>query len=52
MLRDKVTEFFVKMDDFHIEFTKMIENRPKLENPTVKSRNRKGKRSDSEIMSI
>jgi len=31
MLRGKVTEFYVKMDDFHIEFTKMIENRPKLE---------------------
>jgi len=30
-LRDKVTEFYGKMNDFSIEFTKMIEHRPKLE---------------------
>ena len=52
MLRDKVTEFFVKLDDFHKEFTSQLENRPKLQDSTVKRRNRKGKLSDSEMMSI
>jgi len=52
MLRDKVTEFYVEMDDFHIEFTKMTENRPKIEDSLVKRRNRSGKLSDSEMMSI
>jgi len=52
MLRDKVTEFYVEMDDFYIEFAKMIENRPKIEDSSVKKRNRPGKLSDSEMMSI
>ena len=52
MLRDKVTEFFVKLDDFHKEFTSQLENRPKLQDSTVKRRNRKGKLSDSEMMNI
>ena len=52
MLRDKVTEFYVEMDDFHIEFTKMTENRPKIEDSLIKRRKRSGKLSDSEMMSI
>jgi len=52
MLRDKVTEFFVKLDDFQQEFTKNMENHPKLVDTKVKRRNRKGKLSDSEMMSI
>jgi len=52
MLRDKVTEFYVEMDDFYLEFTKMTENRPKIEESTVKRRNRASKLSDSEMMSI
>ena len=52
MLRDKVTEFYVEMDDFYLEFTKMIENRPKIEDSSIKRRNRPGKLSDPEMMSI
>jgi len=52
MLRDKVTEFFVEMDDFCIEFASQLENRPLLEDLSVKRRNRKGNLSDSEMMSI
>jgi len=51
-LRDKVTEFYIEMDDFYIEFAKMIENRPKIKNSSVKRRNRPGKLSDSEMMSV
>ena len=50
MLRDKVTEFFVEMDGFYKEFAPQPENRPLLEDPTVKRRNRKGKLSDSGMM--
>ena len=52
MLKDKVTEFYVEMDDFYIEFAKMIENRPKIKDSSIKRRNRPGKLSDSEMMSI
>ena len=52
MLRDKVTEFFVKLDDFQQEFTQNMENHPKLVDAKVKRRNRKGKLSDSEMISI
>ncbi|MFV0572017.1 MAG: IS982 family transposase, partial [Xanthomarina gelatinilytica] len=52
MLRDKVTEFFVEMDDFCIEFSSQLENRPLLGGASVKGRNRKGKLSDPEMMSI
>ena len=52
MLRDKVTEFFVKVDDFCKEFALQLENRPFLEDSSVKRRNRKGNLSDSEMMSI
>mgnify|MGYP007006694836 CR=1 FL=1 len=43
MLRDKVTEFFVKLDDFQQEFTKNMENHPNLVETIVKRRNRQGK---------
>lgn len=52
MLRDKVTEFFVNLDDFYIEFANQLKNRPLLEDSQVKRRNRKAKLSDSEMMSI
>ena len=52
MLRDKVTEFFVEMDDFCLEFASQLENRPLLEDPSAKRRNRNGNLSDSEMMSI
>ncbi len=52
MLRDKVTEFYVKLDDFCKEFASQLENHPQIEDFRVKRRNRKGKLSDSEMMSI
>jgi len=52
MLKDKVTEFYVELDDFHREFDSKLENRPFLSDPQVKRRNRKGKLTDSEMMSI
>lgn len=52
MLREKVTEFFVEMDDFCKEFASQLENRPLLGDPSVNRRNRKGKLSDPEMMSI
>ena len=52
MLRDKVTEFFVELDDFHKEFASQLENHSVLEDKSIKRRNRKGKMSDSEMMSI
>jgi len=42
----------VKLDDFQQEFTQNMENHPKLVDAKVKRRNRKGKLSDSEMMSI
>ena len=50
MLRYRVTEFFVKLDDFRQEFTQNMENHPKLVDTKVKKKNRKGKLSDSEMM--
>ena len=38
MLRDKVTEFFVEMDDFCIEFASQLENRPLLEDLSLSIR--------------
>lgn len=52
MLRDKVTKFFVELDDFHLEFASQLENRSLLNDSGTKRRNRKGKLSDSEMMSI
>ncbi len=40
------------MDDFYLEFTKMTENRPRIEDSLVNRRNRSGKPLDSEMMSI
>jgi hypothetical protein len=42
MLRDKVTEFFVELDDFYLEFASELKNRPFLEDASKKRRNRKG----------
>ena len=52
MLRDKVTEFFVELDDFYQEFASELKNRPLLEDSSKKRRNRQGQLSDSEMMSI
>ncbi|MDO5971531.1 IS982 family transposase [Flavivirga aquimarina] len=52
MLRDKITEFFVELDDFCNEFSSQLKHVPVLESSPVKSRNRHGKLSDSEMMSI
>ncbi|MDO5970872.1 IS982 family transposase, partial [Flavivirga aquimarina] len=52
MLRDKITEFFVELDDFCNEFSSQLEQVPVLEASGVKCRNRKGRLSDSEMMSI
>jgi len=35
MLKGKVIEFYVETDDFYIEFAKMIENRPKIEDSLI-----------------
>lgn len=51
MLKDKVTEFFVSIDDFCIEFESEIK-RHLLESTTTGLRNRKASLADSEIMSI
>ena len=52
MLRDKITEFYVELDDFHKEFDSQLEIRPFLTDRKVKRRNRKGRLSDPEMMSI
>lgn len=51
MLRDKVTEIFVLVDDFCIDFEIEIKIHL-LENPSIRIRDRKSRLSDSEIMSI
>lgn len=51
MLRDKVTEFYVVLDDFHKEFEVEIKKH-RIELTDVKSRNRSTNMSESEIMSI
>ena len=52
MLKDKVTGFYVEIDDFYLEFTKIIKNCLKTEDSSVKKRNRSGKLSNLEMMSI
>lgn len=53
MLRDKIIEFYVEIDDFYLEFTSEIENHQlSLKDGTKKRRNRQGKLSYSEMMSI
>jgi hypothetical protein len=51
MLSDKITEIFVSVDDFCIEFEKEIKKHQIID-PLKKSRNRKRSLSDSEIISI
>lgn len=51
MLRDKITEIFVKVDDFTIEFEQEIKNFT-LPTPNLKTRNRKASLCDSEIIAI
>lgn len=51
MLRDKVTEIFVLVDDFCIDFETEIKKHL-IENPSNRIRDRKSNLSDSEIMSL
>lgn len=51
MLRNKVTEFFVEVDDFCLEFEEEIK-RHLIESKKVESRSRKSQLSDAEIISI
>lgn len=51
MLSDKITEIFVSVDDFCIDFEKEI-RKHQIIDPLKKSRNRKRSLSDSEIISI
>ena len=51
MLKDKVSEFYVEMDDFYKEFELELSKRPQIED-SIKRRNRKARLSDSEMMSI
>lgn len=52
MLRDKVTEFYVELDDFCLEYAKELSTVGFLPDQTVKRRNRQGKLSDAEAMSL
>jgi len=52
MPRDKVMEFYVELDDFHVEFASELEDRPFLGDPKVKRLNRSGRLSESEMMAI
>ncbi len=52
MLKDKVIEFNVIIDDFYKNFLSELENLKKLEQSDKKFRNRDGKLSDTEMMSI
>ena len=52
MLEDKITEFYVELDDFCNEFDTQLKENLALGDLSVKRRNRKGKLSDSEMMSI
>ena len=51
MTEEKITEIFVEMDDFCIKFNQEIK-KYRLVSPKHKTRNRKGRLSDSEIMTI
>ena len=51
MLRDKITQFYVELDDFCKEFEQELSKRPVIEG-AVKSRRRAGNLSDAEMMSI
>jgi len=51
MLKDKVTEIFVDLDDFHLKFEEIVKNH-RISSSKANTRNRKGQLSESEIMSI
>lgn len=51
MLRDKIIEFFIDLDDFHKEFEEIIKKQ-RIETSNKTYRNRKGQLSEAEIMSI
>jgi hypothetical protein len=51
MLKDKVIEFFVELDDFYKEFEQIIKS-SRIEQGFSKCRNRKSVLSESEMMSI
>ncbi len=51
MHRDKVTEFFVELDDFYKNFEQIIK-KTRIEDGFSKTRNRKAILSESEMMSI
>lgn len=51
MLKDKVIEFFVELDDFQLEFNEYI-NQSRIEQGYTKTRNRATVLSESEMMSI
>jgi hypothetical protein len=53
MLKDKIIEFYVEIDDFYKIFEQEVQNMQLLQlGDSVKRRNRKGVLSDSEMMSI
>jgi hypothetical protein len=51
MLRDKIIEIFVSVDDFHLEFEQEIQKHM-IESKKPGSRNRRRQLSDSEIISL
>lgn len=52
MLRDKIIEIFVKVDDFSIEFEQEIKNHRISDFKNTKTRNRKASLCESEIITI
>ena len=52
MLRDKITEIFVKVDDFCNEFEHEYKKQALAPDASVKKRNRKATLCDSEIITI
>jgi hypothetical protein len=52
MLKDKVIKFYVEIDDFYKQFLSEMKNYKKLEETNIKRRNRAGKLTDTEMMSI
>lgn len=51
MLRDKIIDIFVQVDDFCIEFNEEIK-KFRISDTSVKKRNRKASLTDSEIITI
>jgi len=52
VLRDRITEFYIEIDDFCLEFASKLKTQTLLDDSDIKRRNRKGKLSDAEMMSI